>query len=182
LWSSLQRKPRTLKIALTAVLTALGVVLSPYLWFPAGGSKAYPGQHLINVIAGVLLGPIYTAIVATMIGIVRNALGIGTIFAFPGGLPGGIVVGIAYILAKKKIRNPMAMIVAASTEPIGTVLIGGTASWYLVDPFIGGVLHLKLGVLTYLYWLWLISSLSGVILSLPILLALYKMMPSLAGQ
>jgi energy coupling factor transporter S component ThiW len=48
----------TKKIALASLLSALGVVISP-LWFEWLGSKAFPGQHFINVLSGVMLGPLW---------------------------------------------------------------------------------------------------------------------------
>jgi|Deesub1362B_J571_1020462.scaffolds.fasta_scaffold00003_172 energy coupling factor transporter S component ThiW len=44
------------KIALASTLTALGIVIAPFIWFPFMGSRAYPGQHLINALAGGLVG------------------------------------------------------------------------------------------------------------------------------
>jgi len=35
------------------------------------------------------VGPLWAAIAAIIIGIIRNALGVGTIYAFPSGIPGG---------------------------------------------------------------------------------------------
>lgn len=177
--SSSLRRPRALKVATASALSALGLILSPYLWFPVGASKAYPGQHLVNVLAGVLLGPLYAAAVALVVGVLRNALGVGTIFAFPGGLPGGVVVGLTRAFLRKKLGDPASMIVAAMTEPLGTVLIGGSLSWFIFDPLMGYQLHLKLGALSLLYWGWLLSSLSGVALSIPVILAVYKATPGL---
>ena len=81
----------TKKIALTAVLIALTVVLSPF-YIPLGTTKCFPAQHLMNAVAGVLLGPWYAALMALATGTIRNILGMGTIYAFPGGIPGALVV------------------------------------------------------------------------------------------
>ena len=89
------------KIAATTVLAAAAIVLSPFS-FPIGPTKIYPAQHMINSISGVLLGPWYAICVAVIAGIVRNALGTGTIFAFPGGIPGALVVGIVHRYIWKK--------------------------------------------------------------------------------
>jgi len=129
------RKVSTRKVSFAASLIALGVVLATFLWFPFLWTKCYPGQHLVNAIAGVLLGPVWAAFIATCIGIIRNALGIGTVYAFPGGIPGGVVVGVFYWLFKKlNFKYPE---VAALTEPIGTVFIGGTISVYIVAAIMG---------------------------------------------
>jgi energy coupling factor transporter S component ThiW len=45
------------KLVTAGVLSALGVVISPLLSFPILAFKVYPGQHMINAISGVLLGP-----------------------------------------------------------------------------------------------------------------------------
>ncbi|MEM2122220.1 MAG: energy coupling factor transporter S component ThiW [Candidatus Bathyarchaeia archaeon] len=112
-------------LSVSAVLTALGVALSP-LSIPVGPAKIYPWQHMINGVAGVMLGPWYAALVATLVGLVRNGLGTGTIFAFPGGIPGALIVGF---LHRHLIRKDY----AALTEPIGTGL-GGVLSALVVAP------------------------------------------------
>ena len=119
----------TKKIALVAVLVATTVVLSP-INFPVGSSKCYPAQHMINGIAGVLLGPWYAAVMALFTGVIRNMLSLGTLHAFPGGIPGALVVGIFYRYVKKTD-------LAALTEPLGTVVIGATISALVVAPYLG---------------------------------------------
>ncbi|BAJ51345.1 conserved hypothetical protein [Candidatus Caldarchaeum subterraneum] len=123
------------KVALASALSALGIVISPMM-FEWLGSRAFPGQHFINVLSGVLLGPLWGAIVAIIIGTVRIALGTGTVFAYPGGIPGAVLVGLFYILLKR-LRNPRLRYLAAFAEPIGTVLIGGTIALAVVAPGIG---------------------------------------------
>ncbi len=118
----------TKKIALVAVLVAVTVVLSP-INFPVGSSKCYPAQHMINSIAGVLLGPWYAAVMALFTGVIRNMLGLGTLHAFPGGIPGALVVGLFYRYVKTDL--------AALVEPLGTVVIGATISALVVAPYLG---------------------------------------------
>jgi len=153
------------KIVLSAILIALGVTIAPFLYIPFLTTKAYPGQHMVNAIAGVLLGPLWAALIATVIGVIRNAMGVGTIYAFPGGIPGGVIVGIfAYIIKRVK---PEAVDYAALTEPIGTVLIGGTLSVYMVAPLIG---DLKVaGALIPIWVLFALSSIPGSVFGLIIL-------------
>ena len=119
----------TKKIALAAVLVAVTVVLSP-IHFYIGTSKCFPAQHMVNAIAGVLLGPWYAAVMALFTGIIRNMMGIGTLHAFPGGIPGALVVGFVYRYVKKTDF-------AALTEPLGTVCIGATISALVVAPYLG---------------------------------------------
>ncbi|MEM3640745.1 MAG: energy coupling factor transporter S component ThiW [Candidatus Bathyarchaeia archaeon] len=125
------------KLALLIVFSALGIAISPLTWFEFLGTKAYPTQHMINAILGVLLGPFWTVATATLIGIIRNMLGTGTVYAFPGGIPGGIIVGLAYWMLKKFRISEKVRLIAALTEPIGTLLIGVPFSLFLVAPWMG---------------------------------------------
>lgn len=160
----------TLKIAMTAIFIALGVVLSylnPFGYFLIFGTKINPFAHLINAITGVLLGIIFSFTTALGIAIIRFSVGIGTIHAFHGGISGAILVStIAYFLRKKK---PKYTNLAALFEPIGTVFIGGTIG-YLVSP-IGD--SLILGLMTY-WWLFFLSSVTGSIIGFMILIILNK--------
>jgi len=119
--------PTTRKIAVSIGFVALGVALSPLANIPIGPIKAYPFQHMINILAAVMLGPLYAAIVAIIIGILRNMIGTGTFFAFPGGVPGGIVVGLLYWYVRK--TDWMAF-----TENLGTVCIGATIGYLIAAP------------------------------------------------
>jgi len=159
------------KVALVAVYSALGVVLAPFLQIPFITTKAFPGQHLLNAIVGVTLGPFWAFIVATIVGIIRNALGVGTIYAFPGGIPGGVIVGLfSWIL--KKIGKSDKVEYAAFSEPLGTVLIGGTLSVYLVAPLIG---DLKLtGALIPVWIIFGVSSVIGSIMGFIVLKVLRR--------
>lgn len=170
--------PMVKRVSILAALTALGVVIAPIAWFPFITTKAYPGQHLINALAGVMLGPWWAAAAAILIGIIRNALGIGTIYAFPGGIPGGIVVGLLFLLTRRA-GNPAVRYLAALAEPIGTVLIGGTLSLVMVAPMIGdaGLLEAieQHGLYQFLpiFWSgWALSSIPGSIAGYLALLAL----------
>ena len=119
----------TKRITLAAVLVAVTVVLSP-INFPVGTTKCYPAQHMINGIAGVLLGPWYAALMALATGIIRNMLNMGTLYAFPGGIPGALVVGLVYKYVKETDY-------AALFEPLGTVVIGATVSALVFAPWQG---------------------------------------------
>lgn len=167
----------SLRISLISIFTALGVVLSPF-WIPVLTSKAFPIQHMINALAGVLLGPIDALLIAFLIGVIRVSLNLGTVYAFPGGLPGGLVVGLFYMLFKRFFKRSTAMKISIWTEPIGTVLIGASLSLLLVAPLIGDIKMLELisknfflGLLI-LYLGWGVSSFSGVILAFIIIVFL----------
>jgi len=116
-------------LSYTALFTALAV-LGSGINFPMGPVKAFPFQHAINVIAGIMIGPWYGVLAATLAALIRLMIGTGTVFAFPGGIPGVLVVGILYHMI---IRRDW----VGFLEPIGTVLIGATLSAYLVAPLVG---------------------------------------------
>lgn len=168
------------EVALAAVFSALGVVVAPFFWFPFFGTKAYPAQHMVNALTGVLLGPLWAGIVATFTGIIRNAIGIGSPYAFPGGIPGGVVVGCVYWLLSKFKKAGKTPLLSALFEPIGTLFIGATVSIYLVAPWLGTPDLLSLlekGPLTALLLLWsgwAISCVSGSMIGFMILLTLNR--------
>ena len=116
------------RIVLAGLFAAMAVLLSG-IHFPVGPIKAFPFQHMVNILAGVMIGPWYAAISALIAGIIRNAIGTGTIFAFPGGIPGAIVVGLVF----RWVRRDW----AAMTEPVGTGLIGVPLTVFLLGPILG---------------------------------------------
>lgn len=121
---------RSKRIAISALLVALGVALSIYPGsLPLGPTRVFPFQHMINAIAGVFLGPMEAVLIALSIGMLRIGLGTGTIFAITGGVPGAFVVGMVYWRIVKKDS-------ATLTEPLGT-LAGALISALLVAPIIG---------------------------------------------
>ncbi len=149
------------QIATAAVLIAFATALSP-LSIPVGPTKVFPIQHMTNAIAGVLLGPSYAVFIATVVGILRNALGTGTFFAFPGGIPGALMVGLLYRYVTKKE-------LVALSEPIGTG-IGGAISWVIVQ---AGVIRSSLSLLGFIS-AFLASSIPGSILGFIVLVTIRK--------
>lgn len=107
---------RTYKLTIMAMLAAIGTVSAHLLWFPAGVAKAYPIQHVVNVLTAVLLGPGPAVIVAFVIGLLRNLLGVGTLLAFPGGMIGAFLAGYLYKRYGK-------VVLAACGEVIGTGIL-----------------------------------------------------------
>ena len=134
-------RTRIQKIALAIVLTAVAIALSP-IYFPIGPTKVFPWQHMVNGIAGVLLGPWYAAAMAVAAGVIRNMLGVGTLFAFPGGIPGALVVGLTY-------QHLLKRDYAALTEPIGTGLIGAAISALILGPMIGVTMALDAFIIAF---------------------------------
>ncbi|MGQ9781905.1 MAG: energy coupling factor transporter S component ThiW [Nitrososphaeria archaeon] len=161
------------KIALVSVFSAIAFTISPF-YFQWGVTKAFPGQHLVNVLTGILLGPTWAIFSSLIIGTIRIMLGTGTFFAYPGGMPGGLTVGITYIVLKKTVGKRWALIISPMTEPIGTVLIGGTISWYLLDPLFGSRMsQLFISIIPF-YYGWALSSITGAVIGLLVLLTLNK--------
>jgi energy coupling factor transporter S component ThiW len=125
------------KLAVVIMFSALGVALSPFTGFPVFGTIANSTQHMVNAILGVLLGPFWAALAAILIGTMRNMLSIGTVYAFPGGIPGGIVVGVTYWILKRLKKSEKTRLTSALTESIGTLLIGAPLALFLVAPWMG---------------------------------------------
>lgn len=100
-----------------ALLVAIGVLGSQFIWFPAGIAKAYPVQHAVNVLSAIFLGTGPAVIIAFLIGLIRNLLGLGSLLAFPGGMIGAFLAGILYHYFRRTY-------VAAIGEVIGTGFIG----------------------------------------------------------
>ncbi|MCG2778228.1 MAG: energy coupling factor transporter S component ThiW [Desulfobacterales bacterium] len=121
---------KTKKVALAVILVAVAVALSP-IFIPVGIAKCFPAQHMVNVLAGVMLGPLYAVVIAAVSGIIRNVLGLGTLLAFPGGMVGALLAGLAY----RAFRNIYA---AGAGEVVGTGLLGALASAWIVAPVFMG--------------------------------------------
>lgn len=141
------------KLVLTAVFAAIPVVLSFVPGsIPVAGAKLLPWQHMTNAVAGVVLGPWYAALASTLAAVLRNLFGVGTLLAFPGGIPGAIVVGLAYRVW------PRSWVVLL--EPLGTGPVGATLGSLLVAPvFMGRAIPLAT-----LLSLFLASSVPGAVL------------------
>lgn len=148
------------KIVLVGLFAAMAVLLSG-IHFPVGPIKAFPFQHMVNIIAGVLIGPWYGALAAMIAGIIRNAIGTGTIFAFPGGIPGAIVVGLAYRWTRRD--------GAALMEPVGTGFIGVPVTVFLLGPIMG-----KQFAFALFFPLFMVSSIPGTVLGYVLLKALRR--------
>jgi len=129
--SSIDASLNTRKTAYAVVLVAIGVALAPYTAFPIGIAKVNPTQHFINVLAAVLLGPWWAVLTAMVIAILRNAMGLGTLLAFPGGMIGACLAGLAYRL----VRRTWA---AAAGEIVGTGLIAPVVSAFFIAPVLMG--------------------------------------------
>lgn len=123
----MKKSANLLKLVILSMLVALGVVISPILRVEG----MCPMAHLINIVCSVLLGPWYSLLCATLIGIIRMiTMGIPPI-ALTGAVFGAFLSGVFYRLSKGKI------ICAVLGEVIGTGFIGAIAS-YPVMTYIWG--------------------------------------------
>ena len=93
------------KLAITALLIAINVVLSSIIIIPLGPVKAAPVQHFVNVLSAVISS------------ILRVLFGTGTAFAFPGSMIGVLLASMFYIYRKH-------IFMAAVGEVLGTGVIG----------------------------------------------------------
>ena len=141
-------------VARAVILTAIAVALSPF-FIPVGISKCFPAQHLVNVLGAVMLGPGYAVGIAFAAGLLRNMLGMGTLLAFPGGMIGALLAGIAYRLSGN-------IYLAGAGEVVGTGLLGALASAWIVGPLLMG----KSMALATLVIAFSISTLGGTILAI----------------
>nr|WP_092756539.1 energy coupling factor transporter S component ThiW [Hydrogenoanaerobacterium saccharovorans] len=109
------------KLALAGILIAVGVVCSP-ISVPIGAAKCFPVQHIINVVASVLLGPTYAVTMAFITSFIRVVTGTGTLLAFPGSMVGALCGGLLYKYSSK-------LVFAVTGEIIGTGVLGAIAAY-----------------------------------------------------
>ncbi len=141
-----------------AIFVAIGTLGAQFLWFPAGIAKAYPVQHAVNVMAAVILGPGPAVVIAFMIGILRNMLGIGTLLAFPGAMVGAFLAGLFYQWFGRKLW-------AVIGESIGTGIIGS----FIAVPFAKLFMDSAAGAFIFMPS-FLVSSITGAFIGWFILL------------
>lgn len=112
---------KTRKLIFTAVLAAVGYVLTPFFRIPGW---AAPMQHLINVTGVVMLGPVYGFACSALLTAMKLILMGEDLFSIPGGLIGVFLAGVMY----KKIGKIWA---AAVGEIFGTGILGALCSYPL---------------------------------------------------
>ncbi len=120
------------KTAYAVVLVAIGVALAPYTSFPVGIAKINPSQHFVNVLGAIILGPWWAVIIAGVIGVLRNVMGLGTLLAFPGGMIGACLAGCSYRYFRRNIYA------GAAGEVVGTGLIAPVVSALFIAPVLMG--------------------------------------------
>jgi energy coupling factor transporter S component ThiW len=152
----------TRRLVLAALFAAMGYVLSLIPGIPVGPTRVQPFQHTLNAIAGVLVGPWYASAAALVTAYIRLERGTGTLFAFPGSLPGALLVGLVYVYVWRRTE-------AAFVEPIGTGIIGALLSWLIVAPMVGSTRGLSFFIVAFLA-----SSIPGCIIGYLVLKALHR--------
>ncbi|PKM51223.1 MAG: energy coupling factor transporter S component ThiW [Firmicutes bacterium HGW-Firmicutes-7] len=152
---------QTKKIALSGVLIALGVALSP-LYIPIGTAKCFPLQHLINVISAVLLGPLYAVANAFVISLLRNIFGMGSLLAFPGSMIGALLAGLLYVKYKSQT-------IAAIGELIGTGILGSLVSAPIFIHLMGKEAGIFFFVIPFMLSSFVGTSIAMVLLRVPAL-------------
>lgn len=148
------------KLTLAGVLVAVAVVGSLFS-IPVLGAKCSPVQHMVNVLAGVLLGPGYALGMGFAAALIRNLLGLGSLLAFPGSMIGALLCGLAY---KAFGRLPAAYI----GEVFGTGVLGAMASY----PIAALLMHNEAAALFTFVPSFLVSTAVGAAVSVIVLGAL----------
>lgn len=152
-------KSNTKKLTVAAFFVALGVVFS-FVNIPVGLAKCYPVQHMVNVLSAVLLGPLYSVLVAFCISLIRNMSGTGSLMAFPGSMIGAFFAGILFYKTRK-------LSLAFLGEVIGTGLIGALLA-YPISKFVLGKEMALFGMIIP----FSVSTLGGSIIAIIIILSI----------
>jgi energy coupling factor transporter S component ThiW len=149
------------KLTVAGLLVALGVVCSTFS-IPVGAAKCFPIQSMVNVLAGVLLGPGYAVGMAFSTSLLRVMLGTGSLLAFPGSMIGALCCGLLYQFTKKL---PLAYL----GEIIGTGVLGALAAYPVVTLIISKQAALFAYVIPFIA-----SSFGGATISILLISALKK--------
>jgi energy coupling factor transporter S component ThiW len=155
-------KQNVRKLALAAMMTALGVCLSTFS-VPVGASRCFPIQHLLNVLAGVFLGPGYALGFSFTTALLRNLLGTGSLLAFPGSMAGAFLGALLY-------RYSGRIWTAFAGEIVGTGILGGILCYPIAFLLMG---NKQAAVFTYVIP-FLISTTGGCVLAAMLLGVLCK--------
>lgn len=92
----MERNSKLLRQLMLAMMVAMGVVISPILRIEG----MCPMAHLINIVCSVFLGPWYSLLCATLIGIIRMSfMGIPPL-ALTGAIFGAFLSGVFYRASK----------------------------------------------------------------------------------
>lgn len=140
------------KLVVSGMLVAVIIVLSGF-YIPVGASKCFPIQHMVNVLAAVLLGPWWGVGIAFCASLIRNLMGTGTLLAFPGSMVGALCCGLVYQYTKKLVPTYI-------SEVLGTGVLGGI----LAFPIATLVMNKEAALFTYVLP-FLVSTAGGTIIA-----------------
>ncbi|MDN3015367.1 energy coupling factor transporter S component ThiW [Paenibacillus sp. BSR1-1] len=121
---------RTHKLTLTAMMIAIGTISSSLVSIPIGFTKVFPVQHFLNVLSAVLLGPYYAVAQAFCVSLLRNLMGTGSVFAFPGSMVGALLASLLFWKTRK-------IYLAFIGEVIGTGILGALLSYPIATLILG---------------------------------------------
>ena len=152
-------KSNTKKLTIAAFFVAIAVVFS-FVNIPVGLAKCYPIQHMVNVLSAVLLGPLYSVLVAFCTSLIRNMSGTGSLMAFPGSMIGAFFSGFLFYKTKK-------LSLAFLGEVIGTGLIGALLAYPIAKFVLGKEMALFGMVIPFS-----VSTLGGSIIAIIIILSI----------
>ncbi len=157
------------KMTIAGMLIALTVALSGFS-IPIGASRCFPIQHLVNVLAAVILGPGYAVSIAFCTSLIRNLMGTGTLLAFPGSMIGALLSSIVYMqINNAKCSGTFKLLATAVGEVIGTGILGGLIAYPIAVLLLGKQAALFAYVLPFS-----VSTIGGSALGFLMLLALQK--------
>lgn len=125
----MKKRNMTKKLAYAGIFTAIAVVGS-LISIPIAGSKCAPVQHMVNILAAIILGPGWGLGIAFCSSLLRNAMGLGSLMAFPGSMVGAVCCGLVYKLCKKIAPTCIA-------EALGTGILGGLCAYPIAKAFMG---------------------------------------------
>lgn len=152
---------KTRKLTISAMFIAIGVLAGNLIYIPVGASKCFPIQHTLNILAAVLLGPVYGVVNAFCISLLRNFMGTGSLLAFPGSMVGALLAGYIFKLTKNNYLTAVA-------EVFGTGVLGGL----LAVPIAIFAMGKAVGALAYVP-AFLLSSFGGSIVAVLLLQSAY---------
>lgn len=111
----------TQKIALAALFVALKMIGGQFAVPLPTGTRVSFIPDLVNILSGVLIGPVYAFASSFISSVVRVALGTATPFTFVV-VQGSLIVALAFKYSKN-------ITVAAVANVIGVVVVGGLIGW-----------------------------------------------------
>ena len=130
----------TKKLTMTALLAAVTSISNSLIFIPIGFAKVFPIQHLVNLLSAVLLGPAYAVMQAFLSSTIRNILGTGSVFAYPGSMIGAFLAAILYSKTKQIGLSAIGEVIgtgilgAIATYPIAVLLLGKEATLFGLIP------------------------------------------------